>query len=538
MTFIMGLAIKSLIVAGLTLALLKVFRNASAAQRSWLAHAGLGALLLLPIVATLMPALEIRTGLLGAETPVSYDPVAVPATDQPVAHVAADGGSTVAADPFESALEQIDWALLIYLVPAILLLGMTVIALVRLFALRSRAQVMTSPAWLSALAHAQARMNFKNGTALLVSDALPSPVSWGLARPVILLNEGALEATDEAEAIIAHELAHVMSMDWSKLLLGRVVTALYWFNPLVWLLVRDAHQLREEAADDAVLGANVAGPDYAALLVHTARHDCRAAMLAAHGVAPGKGSLQRRVHRVLDHSLPRTRMEARWATIGAVVALFGGAPLAALTLGPQRAPASAVPQTAAVSASPRDEPSPQTSRPASASTAPAEAPPATDNVKLARNDRVPDAMRDAIAARAIGIAPDYAAQIRSASPAFANVTTHDLASMRAVGVTPGYVRALARSGYRNLDPETVIAARTVGLSADYIGSLAAVGLDDLSIEDLSGLAALGVKPDDVRAMRASGRKVTVENLESAAAIKGRVPRPPGVPADVGFPFDR
>ena len=108
MTFIIGLAIKSLVVAGLTLALLKVFRNASAAQRSWLAHAGLGALLLLPIVATLMPALEIHTGLLGAQTPVSYDPVAVPATDQPVAHVAADGGSTVAADPFESALEQID----------------------------------------------------------------------------------------------------------------------------------------------------------------------------------------------------------------------------------------------------------------------------------------------------------------------------------------------------------------------------------------------------------------------------------------------
>ena len=427
---------------------------------------------------------------------------------------------------------------------------MTVIALVRLFALRSRAQVMTSPAWLSALAHAQARMNFKNGTALLVSDALPSPVSWGLARPVILLNEGALEATDEAEAIIAHELAHVMSMDWSKLLLGRVVTALYWFNPLVWLLVRDAHQLREEAADDAVLGANVAGPDYAAMLVHTARHDCRAAMLAAHGVAPGKGSLQRRVHRVLDHSLPRTRMEARWATIGAVVALFGGAPLAALTLAPQRAPEL---RTASIAPLPRAEPSSQASATPNAGARSVEASLATDRLQPTRNDRTTDPIRDAgaigaapdaaqlrdtIAARAIGIAPDFAAQIRSASPAFANVTTHDLASMRAVGVTPSYVRALARSGYRNLDPETVIAARTVGLSADYIGSLAAVGLNDLSIEDLSGLAALGVKPDDVRSMRASGRKVTVESLESAAAIKGRVPRPPGVPADVGFPFDR
>ncbi|MFT3975500.1 MAG: M56 family metallopeptidase [Sphingomonas bacterium] len=340
MTFIIGLAVKSLVVAGLTLGLLRLFRNASAAQRSWLAHAGLGALLLMPVVAMLLPALEIQTRLLGTETPASR---AIPMTIAPaprLAHHAAATGGPVAADPVTTAFAQIDWALLIYLIPAMLLLGVTLIALVRLFALRSRAQVMTSPAWLSALAHAQARMDFKNGTALLVSDALPSPVSWGLARPVILLNEAALDATDEAEAIIAHELAHVASMDWAKLLLGRVVTALYWFNPLVWLLVRDAHQLREEAADDAVLGADVAGVDYAALLVHTARHDCRAAMLAAHGVAPGKGSLQRRVRRVLDHSLPRTRMEARWAMIGMTVALFGGAPLAALTLVPRIADAA------------------------------------------------------------------------------------------------------------------------------------------------------------------------------------------------------
>lgn len=540
MTFIIGLAIKSLVVAGLTLALLRVFRGASAAQRSWLAHAGLGALLLLPLVATLVPALEIPTGLLGTEPSAASVPVTTNMPTQLLSHHIGAPVSITAADPINAAIRQIDWALLIYLVPAALLLGMTVIALVRLFALRSRADVMTNPAWLSALAHAQARMSFKNGTALLVSDALPSPVSWGLARPVILLNQGALEATDEAEAIIAHELAHVASMDWAKLLLGRVVTALYWFNPLVWLLVRDAHQLREEAADDAVLGANVAGPDYAALLVHTARHDCRAAMLAAHGVAPGKGSLARRVHRVLDHSLPRTRMEARWATIGAIIALFGGAPLAALTLVPQRPADAAEPRMAAVTPIPSAVPSPLApSTPDAGITPPVDlTSPDRATASIDRHARTQDPIDAAIEAKVIGITPDYAAAIRSASPALANASNDDLSSMRAVGVTPGYVRALARSGYRNLDADTVVGARSVGLSADYIGSLAAVGLTDLSIDDLTGLAALGVDADDVRALRASGLKVTVQNLESYGALKGHVPRPPGVPANVGFPFDR
>jgi beta-lactamase regulating signal transducer with metallopeptidase domain len=542
MTFIIGLAIKSLVAAGLTLGLLRLFHNASAAQRSWLAHAGLGALLLLPLVATLMPALEIETGLLGTEARLDRVSPAAAAPAAHIAHSIGDTATVAAADPVNNTLAQIDWALLLYLVPAALLLGVTLVALVRLFALRSRAQVMTNPAWLSALAHAQARMNFKNGTALLVSDALPSPVSWGLARPVILLNQGALDATDEAEAIIAHELAHVTSMDWAKLLLGRVVTALYWFNPLVWLLVRDAHQLREEAADDAVLAADVAGPDYAALLVHTARHDCRAAMLAAHGVAPGKGSLQRRVHRVLDHSLPRTRMEARWATIGAVVALFGGAPLAALTLVPHRPAEAAEPRMAAATPIPAAALSPRTVKMPQAETADAaptnNSAPERIEVPQHRRRAAADPIEDMIAARAIGLSPDYAAAIRSASPALAGATSHDLSAMRSVGVTPDYVRALARSGYRRLDPETIVQIRSVGLSPAFIGSLAAAGLNDLSVEDLTGLASVGVDARDVRALRASGQKVTVDNLERYGALKGHVPRPPGVPADAGFPFDR
>ena len=127
--------------------------------------------------------------------------------------------------------------------------------------------MLVEPHWLAALAHAQRRMGFKSGTALLTSNELRSPISWGLIRPVILLNNEAAEAHGEAEAIIAHELAHVARLDWVKLLLSRVTVALFWFNPLVWLLAREAHQLREEAADDAVLASDIEDTDYARLLV-------------------------------------------------------------------------------------------------------------------------------------------------------------------------------------------------------------------------------------------------------------------------------
>ena len=204
----------------------------------------------------------------------------------------------------------------------------------RLIALRARADVLVDAHWLSALARAQRRMGFKHGTALLTSDELASPISWGLMRPVILLNSRAVEASGEAEAIIAHELAHVARMDWIKLLLARVATALFWFNPLVWMLAREAHQLREETADDAVLAADISDTDYAELLVGVARHECPGLLLGAHGVAPSKSSLARRVARVLDGKSvrgPAARSFALGVFVGAVLV---AAPLAALTLAP------------------------------------------------------------------------------------------------------------------------------------------------------------------------------------------------------------
>src|SRR5438046_5858870 len=196
-------------------------------------------------------------------------------------------------------------------------------------------------------------MGLKHGTGILTSNELSSPISWGLMRPVILLNTRAVEASNEAEAIIAHELAHVARMDWAKLLLARIATALFWFNPLVWVLAREAHQLREETADDAVLAANIADTDYAQLLVGVARHECPGLLLGAHGVAPSKSSLARRVQRVLDGKLMRGPV-ARPFGIGVFVgAIMVAAPLAALTLTPSGAKLAATKSGAVSPSEPR-----------------------------------------------------------------------------------------------------------------------------------------------------------------------------------------
>ncbi|MDQ3145049.1 MAG: M56 family metallopeptidase, partial [Pseudomonadota bacterium] len=292
METLVGLALKSLLIAGVTLLLLHLTRRRSSADRSWIAHLGLLALVALPLASLALPVLHIA--LPEALTPASPSAEVAATVLEPSAPaldpsaIEAFGGPIVTPAAAE-ATPAFDWTPYAYAAPAIALLLITLLALLRLIALRNRAQVLVDPVWLSALAHAQRRMGFKSGTALLTSNELTSPISWGLMRPVILLNDEALAASGEAEAIIAHELAHVARLDWAKLMLARVATAIFWFNPLAWLLAREAHQLREEAADDAVLAANIADTDYAQLLVGVARHECKGLLLGAHGISPGKG---------------------------------------------------------------------------------------------------------------------------------------------------------------------------------------------------------------------------------------------------------
>src|SRR5512144_2550360 len=290
MSVLIAIALKSLIIAGLTLGLLAVMKSRSAAERSWVAHIGLLALVIMAFAPLVLPSWNIETPALVSQAPAdktrpatSISP-AVQATSAVPNVLAAKASALPSVSPVAAASA-------LYAIPAVALLFITFVALARLIALRARADVLVDGHWLSALARAQRRMGFKHGTALLTSDELASPISWGLMRPVILLNTQAVNASGEAEAIIAHELAHVARMDWAKLLLARIATALFWFNPLVWLLAREAHQLREETADDAVLASNIVDTDYAEVLVGVARHECSGLLLGAHGIAPSRSSL-------------------------------------------------------------------------------------------------------------------------------------------------------------------------------------------------------------------------------------------------------
>jgi beta-lactamase regulating signal transducer with metallopeptidase domain len=541
MHVLIGIALKSLLIAALTLGLLQLLKGRSAAERSWVAHIGLLALVIMAFAPLVLPSWNVEApAIFGAQVQPApaLAVVAAPAVSPEVTPALGHAPATrpgPAGSPFAS-LSPSAIVTALYALPAAVLLFITLLALGRLVTLRARADVLVDGHWLSALARAQRRMGFKHGTALLTSNELASPISWGLMRPVILLNSRAVEAADEAEAIIAHELAHVARLDWIKLLLARVATALFWFNPLVWVLAREAHQLREEAADDSVLGADIVDTDYAQLLVGVARHECPGLLLGAHGVAPSKSSLARRVARVLDGKSARGPVARSFALGVFAGAILVAAPLAALTVTPKAVRLANSPAARTLAPS-------GPSRPAEV----ASVEPPTDLPHIIASG-VSTSVATAVAAVApvpppFRIAAPSGATVEGAngmvvarSPNGATVTVYP---PDAQGRRKTVVRApdgTSAVSYAENDPrrapgfadrrqdgiiEKAIKAKATGVTPEYIAAMRAAvpSLSRLDFADFSGMRTLGVTPDFARELAGAGfPRITADELTQARAV--------------------
>ena len=564
MHVLIGIALKSLVIAGLTLALLRFLKNRSAAERSWVAHIGLLALVIVAFAPLVLPAWKVEApAILGSEARQAPSQVlpAVPTVVRETAPAAVTHDPAVQpAPPTQQAsrlpsLSPSAVVTALYALPAAVLLFITLLALGRLVTLRARADVLVDGHWLSALARAQRRMGFKHGTALLTSNELASPISWGLMRPVILLNSRAVEASDEAEAIIAHELAHVARLDWIKLLLARVATALFWFNPLAWLLAREAHQLREEAADDSVLAADILDTDYAQLLVGVARHECPGLLLGAHGVAPSKSSLARRVARVLDGKSVRGPVARSFALGVFAGAVLVAAPLAALTITPKsatpvvpRTPMKAAPAEPGELASPVSAEVP-TDLPriiasgvsTSVATAVAAVSPAAAPFRVvAPNGATVEGANGTVVARSANGAvvtvypPDAQGRrktIARASDGSTAITYADAADpqnrivqkaieAKAVGLTPEYIAAMraAAPSLARLDFAEFNQLKAVGVTPEFARSLAAAGFPRISADELTEARAVGVTGQYVSAMRWAGVEGSLDDFIQLRAV--------------------
>jgi bla regulator protein blaR1 len=338
--FFLEMAWKSALIAGGALALATFLKSRSAADRAAVLRLGIALLLALPLISLLLPALQWEVAAAAADevqpallSPVMTDTAAY-TTDLPA--MATVPESTIWDDP--SLL--IATAYLGGLLMAALRLGAGLLTLQRWT--RSAAPV-ACPEWISAFDRVRDGRNVR----LLVSPEAPSPLSWGWLSPAILIDRDTLDRPEDAEAILEHEMAHVIRRDWPMLMLARVASVLFWFNPLVRLLERSFVQHSEEAADCHALG-RVEPTFYAQTLLGCASHASRSALPANSIASQG---LARRVKAILDGRVRATKSGSFWTFAAMIACVVFAAPLAALELTkkmPEPPEAPAAPKGAAL----------------------------------------------------------------------------------------------------------------------------------------------------------------------------------------------
>jgi beta-lactamase regulating signal transducer with metallopeptidase domain len=84
------------------------------------------------------------------------------------------------------------------------------------------------------------------------AECVEVPLLWCAGRrPTIVLPVRLLRQLDDAQAgmILAHELAHLRRRDHWVRGVELIVSAIYWWNPLVWVIRRQIHQAEDLCCD-------------------------------------------------------------------------------------------------------------------------------------------------------------------------------------------------------------------------------------------------------------------------------------------------
>jgi TonB family protein len=267
--------------------------RARAAMRHAVLAATFGVLLGLPLVAAIAPPLRIAMRLATIAVPPSpngtkFVPLPVVTARQ------------AAVAPGASATSGVDWWLVVWMAGAGGFLVPVIVGLRQVSRLR------------------RSGMPWRDGQAVvdglarrrvdaLLHEALPGPMTCGVARPAIVLPVDAPNwQRADLERAIVHELEHVRRGDWAIHCVARAVCAMYWFHPLVWIAWRRLELEAERSCDDAVLGRSEATA-YADQLVAIAQR------LSSAGKPPllamaSRADLSARVKAVLDGGQRRGRI--------------------------------------------------------------------------------------------------------------------------------------------------------------------------------------------------------------------------------------
>ena len=281
-----------------------------AAARKWIANSprpNTQYILACAALAAMMAAPPVTWGLM---SPSDTAAVSTHLTDRvPFAASAAATTLPVSIGGTDSGVQAahfLPWVVAIWLVGAIVLWVRLIGGWVVAARIRSTLVRPAPPEWQQRLNRLRARVGVSRPVTLLISALVQAPAVVGWLRPVVLVPIGALAGlpSEQVEALLIHELAHILRHDYLVNILQSITEALLFYHPAVWWVSGHIRAERELCCDD--IAVSLSGDAFTYALALAEIESSRPAHLNAAMAANG-GSLAGRIARLLGQSRPVSR---------------------------------------------------------------------------------------------------------------------------------------------------------------------------------------------------------------------------------------
>ncbi|NNF03481.1 MAG: TonB family protein [Rhodothermales bacterium] len=180
--------------------------------------------------------------------------------------------TTVAAAPADYSVDPVWTAIglltIIALLCAIIGTARLIASAVSLMRVRRASRPVSDPALERSVPAFAAALGFKTGVEIRCTPEINTPMSAGILKPVILMPE---HETENLDLIVLHELVHHRRRDVVRLVVSRMIRAVFFVHPLTHALGRRLDALIEIDCDTEVVAASGVSPKtYAALLLRYA----------------------------------------------------------------------------------------------------------------------------------------------------------------------------------------------------------------------------------------------------------------------------
>lgn len=130
--------------------------------------------------------------------------------------------------------------------------------------LKQEGQEIKDSLWKRLMSRFLDAISLRKKVRLLSHEKTIVPLTWGVFKPVVMMPEASRSwSENQRSAALYHELSHIKRGDYLVMILARASRAVYWFNPLSWIVLGMVKREQEKACDELVLKAGIKPSTYA-----------------------------------------------------------------------------------------------------------------------------------------------------------------------------------------------------------------------------------------------------------------------------------